>query len=72
MATRCFKGIKIGLEEGLFFFGSEQIPSKVLSLESIPMDIELILLEGSPLKIDGGCVLVCSYILPSENEKYFN
>ena len=42
---------------GLMFYVSEQIPSKVLSLESIPMDIELILLE-SPLKIKGGCVLV--------------
>ena len=27
------------------FYVNEQIPSKVLSLESIPMDIELILLE---------------------------
>ena len=31
--------------EGLMFYFNEQIPSKVLSLESIPMDIELILLE---------------------------
>ena len=30
---------------GLMFYVNEQIPSKVLSLESIPMDIELILLE---------------------------
>ena len=30
---------------GLTFYVNEQIPSKVLSLESIPMDIELILLE---------------------------
>ena len=34
------------------FYVNEQIPSKVLSLESIPMDI------SSPLKIKGGCVLV--------------
>ena len=37
---------------GLMFYVNEQIPSKVLSLESIPMDI------SSPLKIKGGCVLV--------------
>ena len=30
---------------GLMFYVNEQIPSKALSLESIPMDIELILLE---------------------------
>ena len=30
---------------GLMFYVNEQIPSKVLSLESIPMDTELILLE---------------------------
>ena len=35
---------------GLIFFVSEQIPSKVLSLESIPMDIELILLEEFTVK----------------------
>ena len=35
---------------GLIFFASEQIPSKVLSLESIPMDIELILLEEFTVK----------------------
>ena len=32
-------------ESGLMFYVNEQIPSKVLSLESILMDIELILLE---------------------------
>ena len=32
-------------EAGLMFYVDEQIPSKVLSLESIPMDIELILQE---------------------------
>ena len=40
---------------GLMFYVNEQIPSKVLSLESIPMDIELILLE---LKVKVGCMLV--------------
>ena len=30
---------------GLIFYVNEQIPSKVLSLESIPMDIEVILFE---------------------------
>ena len=42
---------------GLMFYVNEQIPSKVLSLESIPMDTELILLEF-PVKIKGGCALV--------------
>ena len=32
---------------GLMFYVNEQIPSKVLSLESIPINIELILLEFS-------------------------
>ena len=33
---------------GLMFYVNEQIPSKVLSLESIPMDIELILVYRPP------------------------
>ena len=42
MVTRCF-GYRFG--GVLMFYVNEQIGSKVLSLESIPMDIKLILLE---------------------------
>ena len=52
---------------GLMFYVNEQISSKVLSLESIPVNIELIFLEFT-VKIEGGCVL---YRPPYQNEKYF-
>ena len=54
---------------GLMFYVDEQIPSKVLSLESIPMDIELILLEFTVKNQRWLCVGI--YRPPSQNEKYF-
>ena len=51
------------------FYVNEQIPSKVLSLESIPMDIELILLEFTVKNQRWLCVGI--YRPPSQNEKYF-
>ena len=51
------------------FYVNEQIPSKVLSLESIPMDIELILLEFT-IKIQKW-LSVGIYRPPTQNEKYF-
>ena len=48
---------------------SPQIPSKVPSLESIPMDIELILLEFTVKNQRWLCVGI--YRPPSQNEKYF-
>ena len=54
---------------GLMFYVNEQIPSKVLSLESIPMDIELILLEFTVKNQRWLCVGI--YRPPSQNEKYF-
>ena len=53
----------------LMFYVNEQIPSKVLSLESIPMDIELILLEFTAKNQRWLCVVI--YRSPSQNEKYF-
>ena len=54
---------------GLMFYVNEQISSKVLSLESIPMDTELILLEFT-VKIQRWlCVGI--YRPPPQNEKYF-
>ena len=54
---------------GLMFYVNEQIPSKVLSLESIPMDIELILLEFTVKNRRWLCVGI--YRPPFQNEKYF-
>ena len=54
---------------GLMFYVNEQIPSKVLSLESIPMDIKLILLEFTVKNQRWLCVSL--YRPPSQNEKYF-
>ena len=54
---------------GLMFYVNEQIHSKVLSLESIPMDIELILLEFTVK--NGRWLCIGIYRLPSQNEKYF-
>ena len=51
------------------FYVTEQIPSKVLSLESIPMDIELILLEFTVKTRRRLCIGI--YRSPSHNEKYF-
>ena len=51
------------------FYVNEQIPSKVPSLESIPMDIELILLEFTVKNQRWLCVGI--YRPPSQNEKYF-
>ena len=41
MATEWLEGIEIG--RGPFVYINKQIPSKVLTLESIPRDIEFIL-----------------------------
>ena len=53
----------------LMFYVDEQIPSKVLSLRSIPMDIELILLEFTFKNRKWLCIGV--YRPPSQNKKYF-
>ena len=52
---------------GLMFYVNEQIPSKVLSLESISKDIELILLEFTVKNQRWLCVGI--YRPPSQNEK---
>ena len=54
---------------GLMFYVNVQIPSKFLSLESIPMDIELILLEFTVKNRRWLCVGI--YRPPYQNEKYF-
>ena len=54
---------------GLVFYVNDQIPSNVLSLESIPIDIELILLEFTVKNQRSLCVGI--YRPPSQNEKYF-
>ena len=54
---------------GLMFYVNEQILCKVLSLESILMDTELILLEFTVKNQRWPCVGI--YRLPSQNEKYF-
>ena len=51
------------------FYVNEQIPSKVLSLESIPMDTELILLVFTVKNRKWLCIDI--YRPPSQNEKYF-
>ena len=56
-------------EGGLMFCVNEQIPSKVLSLESILMDIELFLLEFTFKNQRLLCIGI--YRPPSQNEKYF-
>ena len=53
---------------GLMFYANEQIFSKVLSLGSIPMDIELILLEFTVKSRTWLCIGI--YRSPSQNEKY--
>ena len=50
------------------FYVNEQIPSKVLSLESILMDIELILLEFTIKNRRWLCIGI--YRPPSQNGKY--
>ena len=55
--------------EGLMFYVNEQIPSQVLSLESIPMDTELILLEFTIENRRWLCI--GTYRPPFQNEKYF-
>ena len=54
---------------GLTFYGNEQIPIKALSLESIPMDIELILLEFTVKNRRWLCIGI--YRLPSIKRKVF-
>ena len=54
---------------GLMFYVNEQICSKVLSLDSIPVDIELILLEFTVKNERWLCLGI--YRPPSQNEKYF-
>ena len=51
------------------FYSNEQIPIKVLSLESIPMDIELILLEFTVKNRRWLCIGI--YKLPSIKRKVF-
>ena len=54
---------------GPVFYVNEQIPSNVLSLESIPIDIELILLEFTVKNQRWLYVAICRP--PSQNERYF-
>ena len=56
-------------ERGLMLYVNEQIHSKVLSLESILVDIELILLEFTVKNRRWLCIGI--YRPPSQNEKYF-
>ena len=53
----------------LMFYANEQIPCKVLSLESISMDIKLILLDFTFKNQRWLCV--GKHRLPSQNRKYF-
>ena len=72
---KMFQRIEIGLEGGggggggLMFYVNEQIPSKVLVLESIPIDIKLLLLEFTVKNRRWLCIGI--YRLPSQNEKHF-
>lgn len=54
---------------GIMSYAIEQIPSKVLSLESIPIDIELIPLEFTIKNQRWLCKGI--YRPPSQNENYF-
>ena len=67
MVSRCFEGIEIGLEEGLCFMSMNKF--RVLSLESIPMNIELILLEFTVKTRRRLCIGI--YRPPCQSEKYF-
>ena len=53
---------------GLSFYINKQIPSKSLTLESIPRDIELILPDFTVK--NRKCLFTELYKLPSHNEKY--
>ena len=53
----------------LIFYINEQVPSKVLTLESIPRDIEIILLDFTVKKQKWLCIGLNKP--PSQNEKYF-
>ena len=53
----------------IMFYVNERIPSKVLSLESVPVDIELILLMFTVKNRMWLCIGI--YRQPSQNEKYF-
>ena len=52
---------------GVMFYVNEQIPSKVLSLGSIPIDIELTLLKFAGKNQRW----LCKHRPPSLNEKHF-
>ena len=54
---------------GLIFYMNEQIPSNVLTLESIPRDIEIILLDFTVKNRKWLCIGL--YKPPSQSEKYF-
>ena len=54
---------------GLIFYINEQVPSKVLTLESIPGDIEIILLDFRVKNRKWRCIGL--HKPPSQNEKYF-
>ena len=54
---------------GLIFYINEQIPSKVLTLESITGDIEIILVDFTVKNRKWLCIGL--YRRPSQNEKYF-
>ena len=58
-----------GFGGGFIFYIKEQIPSKVLTLESIPRDIEVILLDFTVKNRKWLCIGLCKP--PSQNEKYF-
>ena len=58
-----------GFGGGLIFYINEQIPSKVLTFESIPRDIKIILLDFTAKNWKWLCIGL--HKLPSQNEKYF-
>ena len=68
----CYKTIRRDREYfggGLIFYINEQIPSKVLTLETIPRDIETILLHFTVK--NRKWLNIGLYKPPSQNEKYF-
>ena len=65
-----FRKDRSRFEGGFMFYVNEQISSKVVSLESIPMDIELTLLEFTVKNQRWFCVAV--YRPSSQNEKIFH
>ena len=66
MVTRQFEGIEIVLEEVSSFF-NEQIRGKVLTLESIPRDIETILLDFTVKNRNGSVLDYTNHLIKMRN-----